>query len=118
MVSRRHERSYVRLPVNLVGILPSGRFEQMGSVLDISKGGLRVETGRSLSPGQMLDVFLRGITTPYASCRVVWTHTRGGALPSEAGLEIQGQPTADSPGQGSDFLAELRGVYHNPLGPS
>jgi hypothetical protein len=90
---RRYDRSYVRAPVDLVGVSGSGCFEEPGSVMDLSKGGLRIQTGRRLTRGQVLDVFLRGVTKPYASCRVVWTLTRGDALPSESGLEIQ-QPAA------------------------
>ena len=109
---RRYERSYVRLPVELVGVSASGSFEQPGSVLDHSLGGLRVQTGRRLTRGQNLQVFLRGVSKPYASCRVVWTRTRGGALPCDAGLEIQELPAANA--RDFDFLDELRGAYHNP----
>lgn len=87
-MSRRYDRLYVRLPVDLVGVSPSGSFEQPGSVVDLSKGGLRIQTDRRLIQGQVLEVFLRGVAEPFASCRVVWTHTRGCALPCEAGLEI------------------------------
>lgn len=111
---RRYERSCVRLPVELVGVSPSGSFEQPGSVMDLSKGGLRVQTSRSLTRGQVLKVFLRGAGRPCASCRVVWTRSSGGALPSDAGLEIQELPETSSGDSGWDFLNELRRVYHNP----
>jgi PilZ domain len=113
-MSRRYERSYVRLPVELVGISASGSFEQPGSVMDLSKGGLRVQSSRRLTRGQILQVFLRGVRKPYALCKVVWTRTSGGALPSDAGLEIQELPDVTANDAGQDFLDELRGVYHNP----
>jgi PilZ domain len=113
-MSRRYERSYVRLPVELVGVSSSGSFEQPGSVMDLSAGGLRVQTSRCLTRGQTLQVFLRGVSRPYASCRVVWTRSRGGDLPTDAGLEIQEFPAASARDSGWDFLDELRDVYHNP----
>ena len=110
LLPRRYNRSYVRIPIELIA--PSGENQdgQMGSVMDLSPGGLKVQTRNSLISGQMLEVFLRGVSQPYAVCRVVWSHSQGDALPSEAGLEILGETASPC----TDFLAELRGAYHNP----
>lgn len=110
---RRYDRLYVRLPVSLLSISPSGPVEQIGSVMDLSKGGLRIQTSCVLPQGQYLEVSLRGADKPYATCRVVWSHTRGSALPSEAGLEIFPAPLSMDE-EDERFLAELREVYHNP----
>lgn len=112
-IARRFERNYVRLPVNLVASSPAGAVEQLGSIVDLSQGGMRVVTRRSLSQGQPLEVFLRGIPNPYAFCRVVWSRTQGNALPSEAGLEIVAEARAADEAE-YDFISELREVYHNP----
>jgi PilZ domain len=110
---RRYDRSYARIPVELIAMSGENQDGQMGSVMDLSKGGLRVQTRPSLIRGQLLEVFLRGVTQPYAVCRVVWSHTQGSDLPCEAGLEILPEPPSAGDCD-SDFLAELRGVYHNP----
>ena len=107
---RRYDRSYARIPIELMTASGGDRDGYLGSVMDISKGGLKVQTRESLICGQMMEVFLRGVTRSYAVCRVVWSHPQGNALPSEAGLEILGENEAPR----ADFLAELRGVYHSP----
>lgn len=92
-MERRFERVYVRFPVGLVSVSETGKFDQPGSVVDVCPGGLRVQTGPRLVPGQILHLFHDGQPIPFARCRVVWAHTHGSALPSEAGLEIlEGQP--------------------------
>lgn len=85
---RRFKRTYARVPVDLVSLSGSEGFSEIGSIRDISQGGLRVQTGPQLIEGRMLHVFLEGSTKPFASCRVVWSRSRGGGLPSEAGLQI------------------------------
>ena len=85
---RRFERSYSRFPVDLVSVNASCRFEAPASVVNVSRGGLKIQTGPSLVAGQLLNVFRGSQDIPFAHCRVVWSRTYGGALPSEAGLEI------------------------------
>lgn len=87
-MARRFQRTYARIPVDLVSGSGTEAFSEVGSIRDISQGGLRVQTGPQLVPGRMLHVFLEGHVKPFARCRVVWSRSRGGALPSEAGLEI------------------------------
>lgn len=87
-MARRFQRTYARVPVDLVLTHGTDNFDQPGSIIDFSQGGLRIQTGPRLSPGQHLHIFLIGQAMPYARCRVVWAQTHGGALPSEAGLEI------------------------------
>lgn len=87
-MARRFQRTQARVPVDLVSPPGANAFEQPGSIMDVSRGGLRVQTGPRLTPGQHLHVFLAGQMRPYARCRVVWAQTHGEALPSEAGLEI------------------------------
>ena len=89
-MARRFDRTYTRFPVDLVWEGETTRFEAPGSVIDASQGGLRVQTGPRLVPGQIFRVFLEGRASPSARCRVVWAQTHGSALPSEAGLEILG----------------------------
>lgn len=57
-------------------------------LVDVSQGGLRVRTDSPLIAGGLVRVFVQGKANPFASCRVIWTRTHGGALSSEAGLEI------------------------------
>jgi hypothetical protein len=85
---RRSHRSYMRLPVDLLWTGETGGFQEAGSVIDMSQGGLRVHTGRPLIPGRLLHVSIEGKSNPFAYCRVVWAQTHGSALSSEAGLEI------------------------------
>ncbi len=113
MILRRYERSYERLAVDLVGMSASGRFDQVGSLLDHSRGGFRIQTARSLTHGQRLQVFFPKDCRPAVNCRVVWAHTRGAALPSDAGLQIEDGPLSNGRADSSDFLAELRGVCHH-----
>jgi PilZ domain len=87
-MARRFQRSYMRLPVDLVSFGTPGGFQAPASVMDMSQEGLRVHTRLPLIPGRLIHVFHGGEKSPFAFCRVVWTQTHGGALPSEAGLEI------------------------------
>lgn len=87
-MARRFQRSYMRFPVDLVSFGTPGGFQAPASVVDMSQGGLRVQTGLPLIPGRLIHVFQGGEKGPFAFCRVVWTQTHGGARPSEAGLEI------------------------------
>jgi len=89
-MARRFDRTNQRFPVDLVWESETANFEKPASVVDISEGGLRIQTGPRLLPGQILRVFLEGEPNPSARCRVVWAQTHGSALPSEAGLEILG----------------------------
>lgn len=113
MILRRYERSYVRQTVNLVAMSASGRFEQVGSLLDLSRGGFRIQTARSLSHGQLVQVYFPEGGCQPATCRVVWTQTRGAALPSDSGLQIEDGPLSNDRGANPDFLAELRRVYQH-----
>ena len=110
---RRYDRSNARLPVELVATLATGRVEQPGSVMDLSKRGLRIQTCPCLIPGQRVEVFLMGRTRVSVSCRVVWAHTKGFDRPCEAGLEI----LAEAPVMGNsswDFLGRTREVRESP----
>lgn len=92
-MDRRFPRVYARFPVDLVPSGTQGKCGQPASVIDVSPGGLRIQTCPRLDRGQVLHVFHEGLATPFARCRVVWAQTHGSALPSEAGLEIlEGQP--------------------------
>jgi len=93
-MERRFVRSNVQLPVDLVCAGKGGDFQAPAGVVDVSQGGLRVRTGPPLITGRFVHVFLEGKGNPFAYCRVVWTQTHGGALPSEAGLEILEQLSA------------------------
>jgi PilZ domain len=114
-VLKRADRFYSQLPLELVATSRKERSEQPGRAIDVSKGGLRIQTRCSLIPGDQVDVFLRGIAKRYACCRVVWAHQWEGNKIAEAGLQI----LAESPVVGdsaNDFLDELRQAYHNPAG--
>jgi hypothetical protein len=106
-MARRFQRSYMRLTVDLVSFGTSGGFQAPASVIDASQGGLRVHTGLPLIPGRLVHVCNRRERSPFAFCRVVWTQTHGGALPSEAGLEIL-EPMSKGPGAHLN-LARVRG---------
>lgn len=87
-MARRFHRNYVRVPVDVVSFGARHEFDTPASVIDMSKGGFRIHTGAPLVPGRLLHVFWGKERNPLAFCRVVWTQTHGGALPSESGLEI------------------------------
>lgn len=87
-MARRFRRNYVRFPVDLVSLGGRDEFQSPASVIDMSQGGLRIHTGRQLITGRLIHVFWGKERNAFAFCRVVWTQTHGGALPSEAGLEI------------------------------
>ena len=106
-MGRRFVRNHVQFPVDLVWTGQSGDFQTPAGVFDISQGGVRVGTGPPLIPGRLLHVFLEGKESPFAYCRVVWAHTHGSALPSEAGLEVLEQ-LSDMPFAG---LSETPRVY-------
>lgn len=89
-MARRFQRTPARVPVELVATEGMEQFEQPASIMDVSQAGLRIQTGPRLTPGQFLHVFLAGRARPFAHCRVVWSQSHGGALPSVAGLEIVG----------------------------
>jgi PilZ domain len=91
-MARRFNRRYARVPADLVSMVGSNQYEEAGSIIDFSRGGLRVQTGPRLVTGQVLHLLLEGQAKPFACCRVVWAQTHGGALPSEAGLEILENP--------------------------
>ena len=93
-MARRFERTCARFPVDLVASGREGGVQTSASVVDLSLGGLRIQTGPALIPGRLLYVFREGQTHPFAYCRVVWAHTHGSDLPSEAGLEILQQISA------------------------
>jgi hypothetical protein len=93
-MKRRFVRNYSQFPVDLVWTGKAGGYQTPAGVVDISQGGVRVGTGPPLIPGRLVHVFLEGEKSPFAFCRVVWAHTHGSALPSEAGLEILEQLSA------------------------
>ena len=104
-MERRFPRKSVCVPVDLVfGDLPGG-LQSPASVVDVSEGGFRVQTGPSLIRGGLLQVFLEGEKKPFARCRVVWVVTHGSAAPSEAGLEILNPP--EDSGRNSMGLSPL-----------
>lgn len=108
-MERRFSRNYVRFPVDLVFGDEAKGLQAPASVVDISAGGLRVQTGPRLTPGGLLHVFLEGRKDPFARCRVVWSTTHGGALPSESGLEILDSPSGGA-GDGLKMLSALMGI--------
>jgi hypothetical protein len=88
--SRGFQRIYAGFPVGLVLSCEARGFEGDGNVLDVSQGCLRVQTGPRLIPGRVLHVSYKRQTSTFARCCLVWVQSYGGALPSEAGLEIMG----------------------------
>jgi PilZ domain len=88
VMERRFVRNYAQFPVDLRWTGKAGSVKAPAGVINISKGGVRVGTGPPLIPGSLVHVFLEGKENPFAFCRVVWAQTHGGALPSEAGLEV------------------------------
>jgi PilZ domain len=112
-MERHYDRSDTMLPLELFAASEGGRTEYLGSSMDVSKGGMRVQTRLPMIPGQEVDVFLRGVTKLYAFCRVVWAHPCVLGHPAEAGLQIVKENAAVVEPD-DDFLAELRRVYHNP----
>lgn len=105
-MERRFVRSNVQFPVDLVCRGRAGGFQAPAGVVDISQGGIRVRTGPPLIPGRLVHVFVEGRPNPFAYCRVVWSQTHGGALPSEAGLEILEQLFA-IPHSGATHASDL-----------
>lgn len=83
--ARRCRRIPVRLPVSLLIDSSVGKVSHPGVTLDISDGGLRVQTAAHLALAQSLGVVFS--RRPEA-CRVAWVGAVGSREQGEAGLEF------------------------------
>ena len=89
--ARRGRRISVRLPVNLLIDSPAGSISHPGFTVDMSEGGLRVQTSAALALAQELGVVLSRYPEP---CRVAWVGALGSRQQGEAGLEFVKSPAS------------------------
>jgi hypothetical protein len=88
--ARRSKRIPVRFRVTLMIDSPKGKTAHPGVTLDLSEGGVRVQTGAALALAQSLGVVFSRNPEP---CRVAWVGPVGSRQHGEAGLEFI-QPAA------------------------
>jgi len=89
--ARRCRRIAVRLPISLLIDSPAGEISHPGVTLDVSEGGLRVQTTVALARAQLLGVALSRHPEP---CRVAWVGAVGSRQQGEAGLEFLQPPAS------------------------
>ncbi|MBZ5543870.1 MAG: PilZ domain-containing protein [Acidobacteriia bacterium] len=83
----------MRLPVNLLIDSAVGEISHPGVTLDMSEGGLRVQTVAALALAQLLGVVFSRHPEP---CRVAWVGAAGSRQQGEAGLEFVKPPALPS----------------------
>jgi PilZ domain len=76
------------LPITVWDVPTESAIKSTGAVLDLSDGGLRVVTGKSLRQGQLVSVRLNSTGMCFKRCRVIWTRPFRKSELSEAGLEV------------------------------
>ena len=87
-IARRSPRSKGVLPITLVASGPGITTTVRATTLDLSSGGLRIQTLVSLITGQRIDVLFDLDPYPLRPCEVVWTKPGGSLQPGEAGLKF------------------------------
>ena len=84
----RPERISKRIPVSLIVKANGKEARRAGSTLDISRGGLRIQTIRPLYEGQAIYL-LPAKGAPHSGYyRVVWVRQTNESAPPEAGLKL------------------------------
>jgi hypothetical protein len=95
--ARRSKRIPARLRVTLLIDSPAGETAHPGVTLDLSEGGVRVQTGAALALAQSLGVVFSRNPEP---CRVAWVGALGSRQQGEAGLQFlerSGSPLGSAP---------------------
>jgi len=83
--ARRSKRIPARFRVTLLIDSPAGRTAHPGVTLDLSEGGVRVQTNVGLALAQSLGVVFSRQPEP---CRVAWVGSAGSRQQGEAGLQF------------------------------
>jgi hypothetical protein len=95
--ARRSRRIPVRLRVTLLIDSPAGKSAHPGVTLDLSEGGIRVQTSVALGLAQLLGVAFSHHPEP---CRVAWVGSVGSRQQGEVGLQFlerSGSPIGSAP---------------------
>jgi hypothetical protein len=84
---REFERVPTRISVELSLKYEGWEVKQSASIVDLSRGGLRIRTDPALDEGQVVYVYSEASVLPSRYYRVVWARAEGLGLPCEVGLE-------------------------------
>jgi len=85
-IERRCQRDKVIMPVGLVAD-PLGKQTLVpATTLDISEGGLRIQTSIRLSVGELIHVQFEGESRDLRRYQVVWSRSGNALRPGQAGL--------------------------------
>jgi c-di-GMP-binding flagellar brake protein YcgR len=85
-VKRRSERKQVQMAVTLV--IESDEAEYLGTTVDLSSHGLRMQTEATLAPGQPVGLLLATDPPCFIKARVVWVGKTDSAQAAQAGFEF------------------------------
>jgi hypothetical protein len=69
---RFFERQGECIPVAIVGEVGGSRLHEDGTTINISRGGVRVQTTASLTPGQLVEIMPKASQGHTTRGRVVW----------------------------------------------
>ncbi len=84
---RQSPRNKVIMPIALVANPEGERTFIPAATLDLSLGGLRIQTPVRLSIGELIQVQFENDPANIRQYKVVWIKPAGGLLPSQAGLK-------------------------------
>jgi hypothetical protein len=85
---RQHPRNKGVMVIDLVAHDHGDRSSVRAATLDLSSGGLRIQTPVSLVAGERIDVFFANRPASAKPCEVAWTKPAGSNLPGQAGLKF------------------------------
>src|SRR5690349_7416182 len=87
---RRSERALARIPVTLLAECDGRQYEGIGSTVDVSQDGIRIQTDFPLSPDQPLILLQWPGEFRPLCCRVAWVRKADSKQPRTVGLEFLG----------------------------
>jgi len=84
--TRRSERKPVQMAVTIV--LEGEEAEYLGTAVDLSAYGLRLQSDATLAPGQPVGLLLASEPDCFIKARIAWVGTADSAQAGQAGLEF------------------------------
>jgi hypothetical protein len=86
--TRRSDRIYVRMPVEIVVNSEGAKISHAASTVDLSTLGARVQTRVALVPGEQVSFIWHGATPQQLPSQVVWSAPGHSEQWREAGLQF------------------------------